>query len=232
MFNKKLFKDTNYDTTYIDSKQYKTFSIYDTLTQEKLNYILENLQNIKYQALEICFDATNQDMLALATNAGFKPNYNWYIYNVSQDDIKLLPGLDIAEVKNRKVVKDMLTDQVHELAARMPEMFDQNGEEEGWYKCGKKCIVYLQYNKIASILTYTHEKENNNIHIYLTYTLPHLRSMGLGSKLLDYVKYIAAKNKIPTITVCTDVSKGNRVPNMFYKNGFKYFKTGYHKALK
>ena len=78
MFNKKLFKDTYYDTSYIDYKRYKTFSIYDTLNQQKLDYILNNLASIKYQALEICFDANNKDMLAQVTNAGFKPNYHWY----------------------------------------------------------------------------------------------------------------------------------------------------------
>ena len=150
---------------------------------------------------------------------------------MSKQDVNLVPSDSIVQVKKRKIVKDLLTDQVHELAARMPEMFDENGEEEGWYKCGKKCLVYLKDKQIASILTYSHEKQNNNIHIYLTYTLPDMRSKGLGSKLLDYVKYVASKNNISTITICTDVSKGNRVTNMFLKNGFVYYKTGYHKVI-
>lgn len=231
MFDRQLFKDTNYDTTIINFKEYKTFSIYDTLNEKMLDYILQNLGNIKYQAIEVCFDARNQGMLDKVVAAGFEPNYHWYIYDVAKEDCNKVSSTDIGIVKKRKLVKDMLTDQVHELAQRMPEMFDENGEEKGWYKCGKKCIVYLKDNQIASILTYTHEKHNNNIHIFLTYTLPQYRSMGLGSKLIDYVKHVAAKNNIATITVCTDVSEGNRVPNMFYKNGFRYFKTGYWLTL-
>ena len=126
----------------------------------------------------------------------------------------------------------MFTEQVHELAKRMPEMFDKRGEERGWYKAGDVCIAYIEGQEIVSLLTYSFEKRTNNLHIYLTYTIPQKRSQGYGGKLIDYVKNATIKNNVDIITVCTDVSVGNRVPNMFYKNGFKYFKTGYEKILK
>ena len=109
-------------------------------------------------------------------------------------------------------------------------MFDENGEDDEWTQCGDICIAYSKNNNVISVLTFTVEKQSN-LHIYLTYTIPDYRSQGLGSKLFDYVKNFAYKNDIKTITVCTDVSKNNPVPNMFLKNGFKYFKTGYDKIL-
>ena len=135
---------------------------------------------------------------------------------------------NIKEIENREVVRKLLMDQVHELALRMPDLFDENGEED-WYKLGDNCLTYLHNNEIISVLTYTIEKDN--IHIYLTYTIPEYRSSGYGSILIKYMKYFAMKNNIKTITICTDVNKNNRVPNMLNKNKFEYFKTGYEKII-
>lgn len=226
------FKDTEKGILFSNFKKYKALSIYDTLDEESLNYVLDNMYSIKQDAIEITIDKNDKKLLKSVQDAGFKPIYDWFIFDLSS---KYNDGVDldnIVQIKNRRKVKKMLTEQVHELAKRMPEMFDKNGEEKGWYKAGDICIAYIEEEKIVSLLTYSFESKTNNIHIFLTYTIPQKRSLGYGGKLIDYVKNIAIKNNVSTITVCTDVSSGNRVPNMFYKNGFKYFKTGYEKILK
>ena len=96
---------------------------------------------------------------------------------------------------------------MHELAQRDPSMFDKNGEEKGWYKAGKNCMAYLQDEQIISVLIWQYEPQNENIHIYLTYTLPQFRSQGYNSKLIDYVKQYASVRGVKTITVCTDTTE-------------------------
>ena len=93
----------------------------------------------------------DKKLLQLAKQNGFTPIYHWYIYHVVPQDANLQTDEHIKVVKNRKLVKKELTDQVHELAQRDPSMFDKNGEEKGWYKAGKNCIAYLQDEQIIIV---------------------------------------------------------------------------------
>ncbi|MCL2354876.1 MAG: GNAT family N-acetyltransferase, partial [Oscillospiraceae bacterium] len=104
------------------------------------------------------------------------------------------------------------------------------GEDDDWLTLGKNALAYVVDNNIISVLTFSTEK-NNTIHIYLTYTKPEYRSQGLGTKMFDYIKNFAYENNINSITICTDISTNNPVPNMFFKNSFKYLKTSYTKIL-
>ncbi len=228
----KSFKDVEKGILWDNYKKYSAISIYDTLDENLFDFLIKNLDKLKTQAVEITFDINNQHLLAKARDLNFLPIYHWYIYNISDCDKNLIPDKNIKIITKRKLVRKELINQVHELAKREPSMFDKNGEEKNWYKAGKNCIAYNQNGKILSILTWQYEPQNNNIHIYLTYTLPEYRSKGYNSKLFDYIKKYAFENNIQTLTVCTDVTPNNRVPNMFYKNNFKYFKTGFKKLLK
>ena len=230
IFNK--FKDVEKGHLWNDFKMYSSVCIYDTLDEESFDYVVSNIDKIKQQALEITFDINNSSILDKAKKMDFAPDYHWYIYNISENDKKLDLDNNIKIVKKRKIVKDQLVAQMHELAQREPNMFDKNGAARDWYKSGKECIAYIEGKEIVSVLTWQYEPQNNNIHIYLTYTQPEYRSKGYNSKLFDYIKKYAFEHNIKTITVCTDVTDKNRVPNMFFKNGFKYFKTGFEKIIK
>ena len=214
----KRFKDVEKGSSWNNFKKYSSISIYDTLDENSFNYITQNLSKIPAQTIEITFDINNKRLLKQATELNFFPIYHWYIFYVSPTQKQLETDSNISALKRRRLVKKQLTDQVHELAKREPNMFDKNGEEKNWYKAGKKCFVYKLNNKIISILTWQYEPQNNNIHIYLTYTLPEYRSQGYNSKLFNHIKNYASEKGIKTITVCTDVTKNNPVPNMFYKN--------------
>lgn len=225
------FKDVDKGVLYNDFKKYSAIFIYDTLDNQNFEYVNSILNKLKVKAVEITLDATDIQLYKKALSQKYVPIYYWYIYRVNKIDKNIIVDTNIKVIKNRRKVKNLLTDQVHELAKRMPSMFDKNGEEKGWYKSGKNCIAYMQDKTIISVLTWQYEPQNNNIHIYLTYTLPDKRSMGYSSKLFDYIKKYAAEHGVDTITVCTDVTKQNRTPNMFIKNNFKYFKTGFEKFI-
>lgn len=227
----KNFKDVEKGHLWNDFKRYSAICIYDTLDEESFDYVIANLGKIKQEALEITFDINNASILDKARKLNFIPDYHWYIYSISENDKELASDDNITIIKKRKLVKKQLIDQMHELAHREPNMFDKNGEVKDWYKSGKECIAYIEGKEIVSVLTWQYEPQNNNIHIYLTYTQPKYRSKGYNSKLFDYMKKYAFDHNIKTITVCTDVTNKNRVPNMFYKNGFKYFKTGFEKII-
>lgn len=224
----KSFQDIDIGFIYYEFRKLSSLCIYDQQNYDTLKYLIDNISCIKQDAIEVTIDNRDKNCLNLIENNDFIPTYHWYIYDVNNETD--IPGENIIEIKKREIVRSLLTDQVHELAVRMPSLFDENGEEEDWYKLGDNCIAYLHNNMIISVLTYT--IENDNIHIYLTYTIPQYRSKGYGSILVKYMKFFAMKNNIKTITICTDVSENNRVPNMLNKNKFKYFKTGYEKIIK
>lgn len=226
------FKDVDYGTMWHEYKKYSAVSVYDTQSRESFDVLCDNLDKIKQEALEVTLDTTDSVIMKKANKLGFYPIYLWYRYFVKEEDKAKDIDSHIVVIKHRKQVKKQLTDQVHELAGREPDMFDKNGEDKGWYKSGKNCIAYVQDKEIISILTWQFEPQNNNIHIYLTYTLPEYRSQGYGQKLIDYVKQYASIHGVKTISVCTDTTKANRVPKMFERNEFCYFKTGFVKLLK
>ena len=227
----KRFIDVEKGFTYYNYIRHSCISVYDTLNEGDFDYILANLDKINTQAIECCFDINNKNMMKKAKENKFVQNYHWFRYFVDEADKSIKVDENIKKLKLRRKVKALLTDQVHELAKREPNMFDKNGEDKGWYKAGKECIIYVQDKKIISVLTYQFEPQNDNIHIYLTYTLPAFRSKGYNTKLFDYIKCLAAKRNVKSISVCTDVTKNNRVPNMFIKNGFVYYKTGFRKII-
>lgn len=224
----KNFEDIDVGFIYYKFKKISSFCIYDQQNYDSLKYLIDNINCIEQDAIEVTIDNRDIKCLNLVNSNDFTPTYHWYIYNVNNETNII--DKNIIEVKDRETVRNLLTDQVHELAMRMPSLFDENGEEEDWYKLGDRCLAYLHNNMIISVLTYT--IENDNIHIYLTYTVPKYRSSGYGSILIEYMKCFSMKNNIKTITVCTDVSENNRVPNMLNKNKFAYFKTGYEKIIK
>lgn len=224
----KSFEDIDVSFIYYNFKKISSFCIYDQQNYYSLKYLIDNIDCIEQDAVEVTIDNRDIKCLNLLNSNDFIPNYHWYIYSIGNE--YSIIDKNIIEVKDRETVRKLLTDQVHELAMRMPSLFDENGEEEDWYKLGDYCLAYLHNNTITSVLTYTIEKDN--IHIYLTYTVPEYRSSGYGSILIECMKYFAMKNNIKTITICTDVSENNRVPNMLNKNKFKYFKTGYEKIIR
>lgn len=225
----KSFEDIDVGFIYYKFKKLSSLCIYDEQSYDSLKYLIDNIDCIKQDAVEVTIDNRDIKCLNLVNSNDFMPTYHWYIYSIIGNEYSIIDK-NIIEIKDREKVRNLLTDQVHELASRMPSLFDENGEEEDWYKLGDYCLAYMHNNIITSVLTYTIEKDN--IHIYLTYTVPEYRSSGYGSILIKYMKYFAMKNNIKTITVCTDVSENNRVPNMLNKNMFQYFKTGYEKIIR
>ncbi len=224
----KKFKEIEKSTIYFKFKEISSFCIYDKQNYFTLKKIIKNLNKIKEDSIEITVNKNNIIISKILKKNSFISDYDWFIYRPNKKE-SVDPNIKIIE--DREKIIDLLIEQEHELSKRTPEMFDQNGEEMDWEKCGENCIAYFDGDKIISVLTYTVEREDN-LHIYLGYTLPEFRSKGIGSLLFNYIKNKAFEDKIETITVCTDSTKSNRVPNMIKKNGFKYFKTGYYKILK
>lgn len=142
------FKDVEKGILWKDYKKYSAISVYDTLQENTFVYVLSCLPKVKTEAIEITFNMQDKHLLQLAKQNSFMTIYHWYIYYVSPQDANIEIDAHIKVVKNRKLVKKELTDQVHELAQRDPSMFDINGEEKGWYKAGKNCIAYFQDEQI------------------------------------------------------------------------------------
>lgn len=134
------------------------------------------MYSIRQEAIEITIDKENKNLLKMVQDAGFKPIYDWFILD-SFETKESVDQDNIVQIKHRRKVKKLLTDQVHELAKRMPAMFDKHGEEKGWYKAGDICVAYVEEGEIVSLLTYSFEKRTNNLHIYLTYTIPQKREV-------------------------------------------------------
>jgi len=225
----KKFNDIQKIFIYHNYKRVSCCAIYDTQTYKTLKQLTDNLHEIKEDSIVVTADKNDCQISALLIDNKFKADYNWYLFEVIEPNFEI--NENIIEIKERKDIEDLILDQVHELSKRMPSLFDEKGEDDDWPSLGEKAIGYIVDNNIISLLTFSIKKDNT-IHIYLTYTKPEYRSQGIGTKMFDYAKDFAYKNGIKAITVCTDISTNNPVPNMFLKNDFKYFKTSYTKIIK
>ena len=214
---------------YYNYKKVSCYTIREIQTILSLNNLINKADTIEEKILSISADKNDRQMIQLLEENDFKARYDWFIYEVNNSNYQISDY--IIEIPNRKEIEELLIHQLHECSERMPQLFNEKGEDDDWVDLGEVALGYIINNKVVSILTFS-IKEDNSIHIYLTYTKPEYRSQGLSTKMFDFIKNYASQNRIKIITVCTDVSEGNRVPNMFYKNGFKYFKTSYTKFLK
>lgn len=124
------FKDTEKGILYSNFKKYSALSIYDTLDEEALKFVLENMHSIRQETIEITIDKENKNLLKMVQDAGFKPIYDWFILD-SFETKESVDQDNIVQIKHRRKVKKLSTDQVHELAKRMPAMFDKHSEEKG-----------------------------------------------------------------------------------------------------
>ena len=118
----KVFKDTEKGILWHNFKKHNAVSVYDTLNEKSFDYIIQNLSKIKYAAIEITFDINNKKILTKAKQNEFIPLYHWYNYMVSEKDLNLNIDNNIYPLKNRRVVKKQLTDQVHELAKKLNDL--------------------------------------------------------------------------------------------------------------
>lgn len=64
------FLDTEKGILYSNFKKFKSLSIYDTLNEKSLEYVLQNMYSIKQEAIEITIDRNNKKLLKLVQEQG------------------------------------------------------------------------------------------------------------------------------------------------------------------